>query len=105
MSSDRYHAVIWIDLREARVFHFSPTAVDGIVLHPDRPTQHIHHKANSIGSGHAAADHDYLHAVAVSVADAGAILITGPASANRIAQTRSLPRPQGDESHCGGGNR
>jgi hypothetical protein len=41
----------------------------------------IHHKANSIGSGHASADHDYLHAVAESIADAGAILITGPANA------------------------
>ena len=81
MSKHHYHAVIWIDHREARVFHFSPTAVDKIVLHPDHPTRHIHHKANSIGSGHAAADHDYLHAVAVSVAGARAVLITGPANA------------------------
>jgi len=81
MSSNHYHAVVWIDHHEARVFHFSPTEVDRIVLHPDHPTRHIHHKANSIGSGHAAADHDYLHAVAVSVADARAVLITGPANA------------------------
>src|SRR5438128_11736727 len=81
MSSHHFHAVVWIDHHEARVFHFSPSDVERLVLHPDRPTQHIHHKANSIGSGHAAADHDYLHAVAVSVADAGAVLITGPASA------------------------
>jgi hypothetical protein len=52
-----------------------------LVLHPDHPTRHIHHKANSIGSGHAAEDHDYLQAVAEAVADAGAVLITGPASA------------------------
>jgi hypothetical protein len=39
------------------------------------------HKANSIGSGHASPDHDYLQAVAESVADAGAVLITGPANA------------------------
>lgn len=45
------------------------------------PTRHIHHKANSIGSGHTPADHDYLHAVAEAVSDAGAILITGPANA------------------------
>jgi len=76
-----FHAVIWIDHREARVFHFSPTDVDKLVLHPDHPTKHIHHKANSIGSGHAAADHEFLHAVAQSVADAGAVLITGPANA------------------------
>ena len=64
MNQAHYHAVIWIDHREARVFHFGVTDVERLVLHPDNPTRHIHHKANSIGSGHASADHDYLHAVA-----------------------------------------
>ena len=81
MNKHHYHAVIWIDHREARVFHFSATDVERLVLHPDHPTRHIHHKANSIGSGHASADQDYLHAVAESVVDAGAVLITGPANA------------------------
>ena len=76
-----FHAVIWIDHREARVFHFNATDVERLVLHPDHPTKHIHHKANSIGSGHVPPDHDYLQAVADSVADAGAVLITGPANA------------------------
>jgi stalled ribosome rescue protein Dom34 len=81
MTSHHYHAVIWIDHREARVFHFSPTDVERLVVHPEHPTKHIHHKANCIGSGHAAADHDYLHAVIESVADAGTVLIAGPANA------------------------
>jgi stalled ribosome rescue protein Dom34 len=81
MSAHHYHAVVWIDHREARVFHVSPSEVERLVLRPDHPTKHIHHKANSIGSGHATADHDFLHAIAESVADAGAILITGPAAA------------------------
>jgi hypothetical protein len=51
MSSHHFHAVIWIDHHEARVFHFSPTDVERLVLHPDHPTKHIHHKASSIGSG------------------------------------------------------
>ena len=81
MTTHHYHAVIWIDHREARVFHFSPKDVERLVVHPEHPTKHIHHKANSIGSGHAAADHEYLKAVVESVADAGAVLITGPANA------------------------
>ena len=81
MSQQHFHAVVWIDHREARVFHFSPTGADKLVLRPDHPTKHIHHKANSIGSGHAGADHDFLHAVAQSIADAGAVLIAGPANA------------------------
>jgi hypothetical protein len=79
--TEHYHAVIWIDHHEARVFHFSPTEVERLVLHPDHPTRHIHHKANSIGSGQAPADHEYLHAVAESIAGAGAVLIAGPANA------------------------
>lgn len=75
-----YHAVVWIDHREAKVFHFSPTEVDRLVLHPDHPTKHIHHKANTVGSGHAAPNDDFLHAVAQSIADAGAVLIAGPAN-------------------------
>jgi hypothetical protein len=81
MNEHHYHAVIWIDHREARVFHFGATDVERLVLRPDNPTRHIHHKANSIGSGHASADHNYLQTVAESVADAGSVLITGPASA------------------------
>jgi stalled ribosome rescue protein Dom34 len=81
MTAHHYHAVIWIDHHEARVFHFNPTDVDTLVLHPDHPTRHIHHKANSIGSGHAAEDHNFFQAVVESVADAGEVLITGPANA------------------------
>ena len=81
MTEHHYHAAIWIDHREARVFHFNPTDVETLVLRPDDPTRHIHHKANSIGSGHAATSPDYLREVAESIADAGAILITGPANA------------------------
>jgi stalled ribosome rescue protein Dom34 len=81
MDSHHFHAVVWIDNHEARVFHFSASDVERLVLHPDHPTRHIHHKANSVGSGHASEDHDFFRAVAQSVADAGAVLITGPADA------------------------
>ena len=76
-----YHAVVWIDHREAKIFHFNASDVEKLVLHSDKPTKHIHRRANSIGSGHIGADQDFLHAVAHAVADAGAVLITGPADA------------------------
>lgn len=76
-----YHAVIWIDHREARVFHFNPADVEPLMLYPEHPTRHIHHKANAIGSGHTAEDHNFFQAIVGSVADAGAVLITGPANA------------------------
>jgi stalled ribosome rescue protein Dom34 len=81
MNAHHYHAVVWIDHREARVFHFNPTDVELLVLHPDHPTQHLRHMANSLGNGHAAEDSAYLKAVAQSIADAGAVLIAGPGNA------------------------
>jgi stalled ribosome rescue protein Dom34 len=78
--SQHYHAVVWIDHREAKVFHFGRDGADKRVIHPDKPSRQVHHRANSIGSGHARADHDFLHEVAQAIADAGAVLITGPAT-------------------------
>ena len=75
-----YHAIVWIDHREAKVFHFDATSMDKLVLHPDNPTQHLHHKANSIGSGHAPEDQQFLHHVVEAITDATAVLITGPGS-------------------------
>jgi stalled ribosome rescue protein Dom34 len=76
-----YHAVIWIDHLNARVFHIGFSGTDEIVLHPEHPTRHIHHKANTIGSGHSHEEKEFLKRVADAVADAGAILVTGPAEA------------------------
>jgi stalled ribosome rescue protein Dom34 len=45
------------------------------------PTKHIHHKANSTGSGHVGFDKEFLAQVTNAVSDAGEILIIGPASA------------------------
>jgi hypothetical protein len=75
-----YHAVIWIDHRQARIFHFNTTDVDKLVVGPENPVRHLHHKANVIGSGHAPEDQNFLEEVARSVADAGTILVVGPAS-------------------------
>ena len=65
MNGHHYHAVIWVDHREARIFHLSPTDVDRLVLYPDHPTKHIHNKANSIGSGHAQEDQNYFQAFGI----------------------------------------
>lgn len=76
-----FHAVVWIDHREARVFHFDRDSAEKRVIHPDNPTRHIHHKAQSIGSGHAPEDQHFLHAVVEAIKDAGAVLIAGPGNA------------------------
>ena len=76
-----YHAVVWIDHTQARIFHVGLSGEDEMILHPHMPTQHLHHKANSIGSGHVTFDKAFLDSVTNAIADAGEILITGPGTA------------------------
>jgi stalled ribosome rescue protein Dom34 len=81
--SEHYHALVWIDHHEARIFHFNATEVDSATVHSSHPHQHIHHKANTRGSGHAPVDEAFLERVTQAIRPAGAILITGPASAKQ----------------------
>jgi stalled ribosome rescue protein Dom34 len=76
-----FHAIVWIDHSQAKVFHVGLSGEDEITLHPQQPARHIHHKANSIGSGHAGFDKEFFAQVMHAVGDAGEILIIGPANA------------------------
>jgi DNA-binding NarL/FixJ family response regulator len=58
-----FHAVVWIDHKQAHVFHFNADDAEKLTLRAQ----------------HAASDERYLHSVAQAVADAGEILVTGPA--------------------------
>jgi hypothetical protein len=73
-----FHAIVWIDHSQAKVFRVGLSGDDEISLHP---TRHLHHKANSIGSGHAGLDKEFFAQVMNAVSDAGEILIIGPANA------------------------
>jgi stalled ribosome rescue protein Dom34 len=75
------HSVVWIDHREARVFHFSAEEVETLIVRPNDPHVHIHHKANTIGSGHAPEDKAFFQAVIEAIGASKAILITGPGMA------------------------
>jgi hypothetical protein len=75
-----YHAVVWIDHRQARVFHFSPDDVEKVVVHPERsPVRDYHRKQKGTGQ-HDKEDQVFLEEVTQAIADAGAILIVGPAN-------------------------
>jgi len=81
--SHHYYALVWIDHREAKVFHFNATEAESALIRSTHPDQHLHHKANSGDSGHAPVDKEYLRHVTAELAQAGAILITGPAGAKK----------------------
>jgi len=76
-----FHAVMWIDHREARIFHFNREHAEGKVLHADRPDVHVHRKAGEIGPGKAPEQTEFFHAVAQAAGDAGEVLVAGPAQA------------------------
>jgi len=76
-----FHAIVWIDHSQAKIFHVGLSGEDELVLHPHMPTRHLHHKANSVGSGHVGFDKEFLAQAMTAVGDAGQILVIGPASA------------------------
>jgi stalled ribosome rescue protein Dom34 len=78
MTQQHFHAIVWIDHLQARIFHLGLSGTNEVVLHPLLPTRHIHHKTNSIGSGHVHESEEFLRQVMDAVSDAGEILILGP---------------------------
>lgn len=76
-----YHAVVWIDHAEARIFSFNAEDVQESVLHPDRTHLHLHHKAGVTGPGKAAPDAAFLGKVTEILRDFGEFLVVGPGTA------------------------
>ena len=73
-----YHAVVWIDHNEARVFHFNLDDAEKTVIRPHGSDKDRRREKQAT---HPSADTEhYLEAVTKAIADAGAILVTGPAA-------------------------
>ena len=81
------HAIVWLDHREARIISFSLGASTEFEVHAHNPDQHIHHKAGSIGSGHAADDHQFFDDIVASLVGIHEVLIAGPGNAKTAFQT------------------
>ena len=79
--TDHHHTIVWLDHQQAKIFHVHAADAEQTRLQSDHPHEHIHHKANSRGSGHAAVDHAFLERLALALGNSQAILITGPANA------------------------
>jgi hypothetical protein len=68
-----YHAAVWIDHKQARVIHFNTEEWDVQVIHPEHA--HAHHSDEKKRP-----DNAYLEKVTKAIAEAGAILVLGPAN-------------------------
>ena len=73
-----FHAVVWIDHSRARIFHFNVEEADKTVIRPDHAVRDVHHGEKRTGH-RIAEDKAFFEDVAKAIADAGAILIVGPA--------------------------
>lgn len=76
-----YHAIVWLDHHEAKVFHFNYEDVERLRVMPAKPNVHLHHHHGAITDGHAKEDQHYYHNIAAAIADAGEVLICGPGQA------------------------
>ena len=72
------HAVVWIDHRVAKVFYLGLETSDALTIRADLATEHLHHKANTIGSGKAPDDPTFFPRIAEALQSSEAILIVGP---------------------------
>ena len=81
------HAILWLDHRDARVIAYSGETSTESHIRSDEPEQRVHHKAGSIGSGHAADDHRFFDEIAESLAGIREVLIAGPGNAKTAFQT------------------
>ena len=83
-----FHAILWIDHREAKVYEFDADDTQRFVIRAEGdPAHHLHHKAGSIGSGHANDDEHYFHSIAAVLAPVGEVLVVGPGSGKMAFMT------------------
>ncbi len=85
--TEHFHFLVWIDHQLARIVNFNAEQANTTIVRSGRGAQHLHHKANAGDSGHVSLDTDYLKQVAHALRNAGAFVITGPASAKNELST------------------
>jgi stalled ribosome rescue protein Dom34 len=75
------HAVIWIDHKEARIFHVHPQSVDDATVLSPQHLMHRHPKGHGEAKEHPADAQHFFAEVNKNLQDIDAILIVGPSSA------------------------
>jgi stalled ribosome rescue protein Dom34 len=76
-----YHAAVWIDHNEARIFHVTESTFDESVIQSPKAHTQLHRRLGSDDGHRAPEDQHYYHEVAQALANADDVLILGPATA------------------------
>lgn len=79
-----HHAAVWLDHREAKIFHVNSSTFQEATLHPSKEHVHLHRKSGPLGEDtgrRAPEDQNYYHDVVKALSDAEEVLVMGPATA------------------------
>lgn len=83
-----FHAVVWLDHADARVFQFNAADTEPHVVHAQvsahgaaHGSPRVHHKSGVIGSGKVQEEPEFFHRVAEALKGAGEVLVAGPGQA------------------------
>lgn len=78
-----FHAAVWLDHNEARIFHIAKDGFDETVLHPEKPHRHLHRKSGpgAVSGRRVTGDPAFYEDVARALSESEEILILGPSTA------------------------
>ena len=76
-----YHAVVWLDHREAKIFFFDRNSVDVVDLASRSPNHHLHHSRGDVAGKRSPEDQQFLHDIVKTLTPAKEWLVTGPGTA------------------------
>ena len=76
-----YHAAVWIDHSEARIFHVTKATFDETTVHSGKGHTNLHCKAGNDDGHRAKENQDYYHNVVQALSDAEQVLVLGPSTA------------------------
>ena len=82
-----FHAAVWLDHRLAKIIGFNlHSAEHDTQTVKSHSPEHLHHKAGTMGSGHAHDDPAYFKAIAHAIINFKEVLLLGPADAKSKLQ-------------------
>ena len=79
-----YHAVVWLDYRLAKIIGFNLHSAERMTraVH-GHGAPHIHHRAGTVGPGHAGNDPAFFQAIADDLQEYREILVVGPSGTKK----------------------
>jgi hypothetical protein len=79
------HVIVWLDHREAHIIAFNrDTAIPPVIVRSPYQHEHLHRRADVVGSGKASERSEYYEQVVTTIRDVPAWLIVGPANAKLV---------------------